>query len=430
MSGPQPSTSSSSRAPYVRPSRSDGLIGESSAPAPHQLVHEYGGRHFGSNEPMHTSDMEVRAPDIPSDTELMVGVSEARGRSDAELRTGPRPESTGHSATRAPNQSFADLSQNSIAGIRERMARSPPVRDRKRRLTSAGEMARLQRTRSSETEHQSDAYARRELPHRSASMLVSSRREPPRNTPSAVPGSSYATAIDITSSPPHPGRTSFSQADSPSRSMDGCDGDWNIDVARQRPGTGPSANASSNNGWSISPSQGSASLRARQALSSGNDEPMDMTMPRWQPDAEVTNCPICGTVFSFWYRKHHCRKCGRVVCASCSPHRITIPRQYIVRPPDSFDLPQSSITPSRVVVDLTEDDPSPSTSTINPALGGGEEVRLCNPCVPDPNPNPLRYTAIRSRGHRSTHSLSSAMGNAFSSVRGGFHPDEMVSLPV
>ncbi|EHA25918.1 hypothetical protein ASPNIDRAFT_143971, partial [Aspergillus niger ATCC 1015] len=51
----------------------------------------------------------------------------------------------------------------------------------------------------------------------------------------------------------------------------------------------------------------------------------------WQPDAEVTKCPICGTTFSFWYRKHHCRKCGRVVCASCSPHRITIPRQFIVR---------------------------------------------------------------------------------------------------
>ncbi|KAI5299088.1 hypothetical protein KEM56_003535, partial [Ascosphaera pollenicola] len=61
----------------------------------------------------------------------------------------------------------------------------------------------------------------------------------------------------------------------------------------------------------------------------------EYTPPPWQPDSEVSACPICHHEFSFWYRKHHCRKCGRVVCANCSPHRITIPRQYIVRPPTS-----------------------------------------------------------------------------------------------
>lgn len=30
-------------------------------------------------------------------------------------------------------------------------------------------------------------------------------------------------------------------------------------------------------------------------------------LPRWQPDAEVTYCPICRTQFSFFVRKHHCR---------------------------------------------------------------------------------------------------------------------------
>ena len=39
------------------------------------------------------------------------------------------------------------------------------------------------------------------------------------------------------------------------------------------------------------------------------------------------------------------RKCGRVVCASCSPHRITIPAAFVVRPPDA---------PSPVpIIDLT-----------------------------------------------------------------------------
>ncbi|KAJ5698098.1 hypothetical protein N7462_000103 [Penicillium macrosclerotiorum] len=149
----------------------------------------------------------------------------------------------------------------------------------------------------------------------------------------------------------------------------------------------------------------------------------DLDLPRWQPDSEVTSCPICGTIFSFWYRKHHCRKCGRVVCASCSPHRITIPRQFIVRPLDSPTpvLPGSSSTPpSRSsVIDLTGDDPDLFTSTINPALGGGEEVRLCNPCVPDPNPNPLGYGSPRALGHRSTHSLSATMGQNWSAPSRG-----------
>jgi hypothetical protein len=35
--------------------------------------------------------------------------------------------------------------------------------------------------------------------------------------------------------------------------------------------------------------------------------PPDIVLPRWQPDAEVTYCPICHTQFSIFVRKHHCR---------------------------------------------------------------------------------------------------------------------------
>lgn len=127
----------------------------------------------------------------------------------------------------------------------------------------------------------------------------------------------------------------------------------------------------------------------------------EITLPQWEPDAGVSKCPICGTTFSFWYRKHHCRKCGRVVCANCSPHRITIPRQFIVHPPeDATPSPSTANNAGVEVVDLTSDDDTPgevvnleerpqsSEYRIDPALGGGQEVRLCNPCVPDPNPLP------------------------------------------
>lgn len=42
----------------------------------------------------------------------------------------------------------------------------------------------------------------------------------------------------------------------------------------------------------------------------------------WIADADVSQCPCCQTVqFSMFDRRHHCRRCGRVVCAHCSPHR-------------------------------------------------------------------------------------------------------------
>jgi len=169
-------------------------------------------------------------------------------------------------------------------------------------------------------------------------------------------------------------------------------------------------------------------------------------LPPWQSDASVTHCFVCGSQFTFFYRKHHCRyvgqvspipciaqkltsrrKCGRVVCAACSPHRITIPRQFIVHPsPDTANM-----------IDLTAEDDDAAMSAFgpfrNPALGGGEEVRVCNPCVPDPNysppppyspadisnypqfspppqtpqhPGPSPFHNGRPRGHRSSQSVN------------------------
>ncbi|RAL11916.1 phosphatidylinositol-3-phosphate-binding ubiquitin-protein ligase [Aspergillus homomorphus CBS 101889] len=187
-----------------------------------------------------------------------------------------------------------------------------------------------------------------------------------------MPGSSFATPIDLSSSPPesHPSSTNNTRRGSWSRAQDNF---------------------------------------------------VEYTRPRWQPDAEVTHCPICMTAFSFWYRKHHCRKCGRVVCAACSPHRITIPRQFIVR--DPARSPAAALVPPRAAAAFHSggDDSVHSPTTLNPALGGGEEVRLCNPCVPDPNPEPPRgfatvqnpgrprssYYAPPNSRHRSYHSLSS-----------------------
>ncbi len=44
----------------------------------------------------------------------------------------------------------------------------------------------------------------------------------------------------------------------------------------------------------------------------------EQSIVNWQDDDQVKACPICAMPFSFTVRKHHCRLCGRVVCAS--PH--------------------------------------------------------------------------------------------------------------
>ncbi|KAF2657014.1 FYVE-domain-containing protein [Lophiostoma macrostomum CBS 122681] len=199
---------------------------------------------------------------------------------------------------------------------------------------------------------------------------------------------------------------------------------------------------------------------SRSSFDAASRHSSDIVLPTWQPDSEVTHCPVCSRQFTFWYRKHHCRKCGRVVCSNCSPHRITIPRQFIVQPPslpsptDMMDHSEerqdedaqdqdlanflqgaradnaasrssvqnserrrdSQLFPNSYPFSSQQSSPfNPrNTSTTrygiepaarqhnpfslhdlsanldnpNPALGGGSTVRVCNPCVPDPNLSP------------------------------------------
>ncbi|KAM3125233.1 hypothetical protein CJI97_003764 [Candidozyma auris] len=47
-----------------------------------------------------------------------------------------------------------------------------------------------------------------------------------------------------------------------------------------------------------------------------------MSVNTWQPDGDVTSCVLCDTSFTLFNRRHHCRKCGRVVCGSCSSQSV------------------------------------------------------------------------------------------------------------
>ncbi|KAL3313792.1 Pleckstrin y domain-containing F member 2 [Cichlidogyrus casuarinus] len=49
--------------------------------------------------------------------------------------------------------------------------------------------------------------------------------------------------------------------------------------------------------------------------------------PVWIPDAEAQGCMICQVQFTTIKRRHHCRKCGRVICDKCSINRYFLPNQ-------------------------------------------------------------------------------------------------------
>ena len=44
----------------------------------------------------------------------------------------------------------------------------------------------------------------------------------------------------------------------------------------------------------------------------------------WESNSVVVSCPLCNALFSLFCRRHHCRRCGRVVCSACSRNRLNV----------------------------------------------------------------------------------------------------------
>ncbi|KAJ1976513.1 hypothetical protein H4R34_003954, partial [Dimargaris verticillata] len=64
------------------------------------------------------------------------------------------------------------------------------------------------------------------------------------------------------------------------------------------------------------------------------ESPFDMNLIRqclpasaWEPDDDAADCPYCSRRFTLFFRRHHCRHCGLVVCDLCSSHR-----DWLIRP--------------------------------------------------------------------------------------------------
>ncbi|CAG4978952.1 unnamed protein product [Colias eurytheme] len=55
-------------------------------------------------------------------------------------------------------------------------------------------------------------------------------------------------------------------------------------------------------------------------------------LPEWVPDIAAPACMRCAASFTAFRRRHHCRNCGKVFCASCSSNSIPLPRYGQMKP--------------------------------------------------------------------------------------------------
>ncbi|CAH0673965.1 unnamed protein product [Spodoptera exigua] len=62
-----------------------------------------------------------------------------------------------------------------------------------------------------------------------------------------------------------------------------------------------------------------AELLEKEAQAQNVEEP-----PTWTHDKDATACTACAKEFSIARRKHHCRRCGHIFCASCSDKTVAL----------------------------------------------------------------------------------------------------------
>ncbi|KAI2468511.1 VAC1 protein [Annulohypoxylon bovei var. microspora] len=60
---------------------------------------------------------------------------------------------------------------------------------------------------------------------------------------------------------------------------------------------------------------GGAGLLSPLAAQRNQRKAIEQTIVTWEDDAKVAKCPFCQQEFSWTFRRHHCRICGRVVCS-------------------------------------------------------------------------------------------------------------------
>lgn len=105
---------------------------------------------------------------------------------------------------------------------------------------------------------------------------------------------------------------------------------------------------------------------------------IEQSIVAWEDDNQVVKCPFCQQEFGSWtFRRHHCRICGRVVCADpetqCSSHvGLTVANS---RPPLATSSIRRTANSMAAISPATEKPTPPSTpGQVN------IDVRMCRDC--------------------------------------------------
>uniref|UniRef100_A0A8D2ZF28 phosphatidylinositol-3,5-bisphosphate 3-phosphatase n=1 Tax=Scophthalmus maximus TaxID=52904 RepID=A0A8D2ZF28_SCOMX len=88
----------------------------------------------------------------------------------------------------------------------------------------------------------------------------------------------------------------------------------------------------------------------------------DTEVTRWYPDHLAAQCYGCESRFWLATRKHHCRNCGNVFCASCCDQKIPVPSQQLFEPSRVCKTCYSSLHPCSIPLDLELEKPITASS--------------------------------------------------------------------
>ncbi|XP_063629698.1 lateral signaling target protein 2 homolog isoform X2 [Cydia splendana] len=82
---------------------------------------------------------------------------------------------------------------------------------------------------------------------------------------------------------------------------------------------------------SLHPSVSTGDLTIRERADTPASDRVERA-PEWVPDIAAPSCMRCDSHFTAFRRRHHCRNCGKVFCASCSSNSIPLPRFGQLKP--------------------------------------------------------------------------------------------------
>ncbi|WFC94438.1 hypothetical protein MBRA1_001068 [Malassezia brasiliensis] len=102
--------------------------------------------------------------------------------------------------------------------------------------------------------------------------------------------------------------------------------------------------------WSTPPPDTYASdASSNTSGASGAARHVARSVGQWEDDHDVRACRKCGRTFTFFVRKHHCRRCGCIFCDACTTHRAHLRVDDLIIDPTMPEMLEvESIGPSRV----------------------------------------------------------------------------------